>query len=211
MNIVHLLIEQYPIDRSLHRAILGDNLDRVHLHPLFDFLSYSLVEQRQDFEEFAWKLFLEIPRSENLLTDLQIILQNTFISNYHFSQVIYLSQRLLIGNCLSLFVSYLNRVTSDGQPNRFSLLLYLIYVDQGLTLLENLDDCFRMSLNTSRRNLLVKYLRQCREKPEKLKFYCRRLIRQTLALPIHCQLNAVNLHFHLKMYILLSELHFLTF
>ena len=207
MNIVHLLIEQYPIDRSLHRAILGDNLVRVHLYPLFDFLSYSLVEQRQDFEEFAWKLFLEIPRSQ----DLQIILQNTFIFNYHFSQVIYLSQRLLIGDCLSLFISYLDRVTCDGQPNRFSLLLYLIYVDQGLTLLENLDDCFRMSLNTSRRNLLVKYLRQSREKPEKLKFYCRRLIRQTLPLPIHCQLNAVNLHSHLKMYILLSELHFLTF
>ena len=211
LNIVRLLLDRYPLDLSLNQAILGKNLEHVHLFPLFDFLFYALIEHRIDLEEFAWQMFIELPRTKDFLDHLQIILQNAFISNHYFSHVIYLNQRVHIVNCFSFVIAYLDRISFDSQPNRFHLLLYLIYVDQGLTVLEKLAACFHLSLNPSRRHHLVKFLEQCRGNAEYLKFYCRRTIRQRLAFGIHCHLKFVNLPAHLKAYILLDELHFLTF
>ena len=211
LHIVDFLIVQYPLGPLLTRGILGNNLDQLHLFPLFDLIFYSLIQERIDLETFAWKIFLNIHLTKDLIGNLQTILQNTFVYNHSFTHVIHLSQRLIIPNYFTLLIHYLERVTFDAQPNRFSLLLYLIYVDQGLTILQTINDCFRLSLNTSRRCLLNNLIKKCRATPEKLKFYCRRTIRNVLARAIHCKLEVLDLNYHLKNYILLDELLFLPF
>ena len=124
-----------------------------------------------------------------------------------FSHVIYLCQRFRIRNCLTLLTHYIERVTFDAKPNRFYLLLYIIYVDQGLTLLQSINN---ISLNYSRQCALRSFINKCQEKPEKLKFYCRRYIRNELSVGIHCKLDELQLNNHLKKDILISELNFIT-
>ena len=145
----------------------------------------------------------------NLTNDLQIILQNTFVYSYYYSHVIYLCQRFKIENCISLLTYYIERVTFDAKPNRFYLILYIIYIDQGLTLLKSINNCFNLSLIYSRQCILRNFISKCQEKPEKLKFYCRRYIRNELSIGIHCKLDDLNLNNYLKNYILIDELKFL--
>ncbi len=192
-------------------GIIGNQFKQIHLFPLFDMIFYSLIQQRNDLENFSWKILMKINLTKELINNLQLIIQNTFVYNYYFSHVIYLSQRLQIESYFSLLINYLERVTFDAKPNRFYLLLYLIYVDQGLTYLQIINNCFHMTLNTSRRCILRNLINRCQEKPEKLKFYCRRLIRNILSIGIHCKLNELDINNHLKTYILLNELFFLTF
>ncbi len=211
LHIVDLLIEQYPIGPLLNDGIIGNRIEQIHIFPLFDMIFYSLIQQRNDLENFAWKILMNINFTKEIRNNLQLILQNTFVYNHYFSHIIYLSQRLQIENYFSLLKHYLERVTFDAKPNRFYLLLYIIYVDQGLTYLQTINNCFHMILNTSRRCLLGNLINRCQEKPETLKFYCRRYIRNKLSLGIHCKLEELNINNHLKTYILLNELLFHLF
>ncbi len=210
MHIVDLLINQYPIDLSLCHAILGNPGERIHIFPLFDLIFYSLIQQRNDLENFAWKIFLNINLTKEYNNNLQSIIQNTFVYSHYFSHVIYLCQRCKIRNYLTLLTHYIERVIFDAKPNRFYLLLYIIYVDQGLVLLELINDCYNISLSYSRQCALRSFINKCKNKIEKLKFYCRRYIRNELSVGIHCKLEELQLNNHLKKYILISELNFIT-
>jgi hypothetical protein len=154
---------------------------------------------------------MNINLTKEIRNNLQLIIQNTFIYNHYFSHVIYLCQRLKIRNFLSLFIHYIEQVTFDAKPNRFYLLLYLIYVDQGLTYLQTIHNCFYMSLISSRQYLLQNFMNNYQKKPEKLKFYCRRYIRNELSIGIHYKLEELHLNNHLKNYILINELHFISY
>jgi len=210
LSIVDLLVEQYSIEISLYYGIIGNNIEQIHIFPLFDFIFYSLIKQRNDFEIFAWNIFLNINFTKDIKNNLQLIIQNTFVYNHYFSHVIYLCQRLKILNSLALLIYYIERVTFDAKPNRFNLLLYLIYVDQGLTYLQTINNCFYMSLSSSRQYFLENFINKYRKKIEKLKFYCRRYIRNELSIGIHCKLDQLNLNNHLKSYILITEINFIS-
>ncbi|UJR09718.1 hypothetical protein I4U23_013947 [Adineta vaga] len=210
LYIVDLLLKQYLIGLTLHHAIIGNNQEQIHLFPLFDLLFYSLIQQRNDLEHFAWTIYSDIRFTKELVHTLQTILQHTFIYSHYFSHVIYLCQRFRMENCLTFLSNFIERVTLDAKPNRFHLLLYTIYVDYGLIFLQSINEYSNLSLNYSRRSILEKFISKSIEKPEQLKFYCRRSIRKSLSIGIHCKLKDFNLSNHLKDYILLSELNFLS-
>lgn len=67
-----------------------------------------------------------------------------------------------------------------------------------------------MSLNSSRQCILRTFMIKYQKKPEKLKFYCRRSIRNELILGIHYKLDRLILNNHLKNYILINELNFIS-
>ena len=140
LSIVDLLVNQYSIGPCLSHAIIGKNHGHVHLFPLFDFLSYSLIRQRTDLEDFAWNIFLNLHLSKQLTCTLESSIQHTFIYSHYFSHVVYLSQRFHIANYLLFFSNYLERVTVDAKPNRFCLLLYTIHVDHGLTFVQSMSE-----------------------------------------------------------------------
>jgi hypothetical protein len=150
---------------------------------------------------------MNINLTKDLRNNLQLIIQNTFLYSYYYSHIIYICQRFKIQNYLSLLTYYIDRVTYDAKPNRFYFILYMIYIDQGLTLLQSIKNCFNISLIYSRQCILRTFINQCQEKPEKLKFYCRRCIRNELAIGIHCKLDELYLNNHLKNYILIDELN----
>ncbi|CAF0981438.1 unnamed protein product [Adineta ricciae] len=209
--IVDLLVNQYSIGSYLSHAIIGKSHSHVHLFPLFDFLSYSLIRQRTDLEDFAWNIFLNLHLTKQLTCTLESSIQHTFIYSHYFSHVIYLSQRFHITNYLLFFSNYLERVTVDAEPNRFCVLLYTIHVDHGLTLVQSMSEHLNVPLDYSRRCILEKLISKSLEKPEQLKFYCRRSIRKSLSMGIHCKLKGICLNKHLKDYILLRELDFFIF
>ncbi len=153
---------------------------------------------------------MNINFTKELINNLQLILQNTFVYNHYFLHLIYLCQRIKIPNYLSLLIYYIERVIYDAKPNRFSLLLYIIYVDEGLTYFKIINDCLYISLNSSRQCLLRNFMNKYEKKPEKLKFYCRRSIRHELSIGIHCKLDKLDLNNYLKNYILINEINFLS-
>lgn len=210
LSIVDLLIEQYSNESLLSHGIIGNNNDEIHLFPLFDFLFYSLIQIRNDLENLTWNIFFNINLTKLLHSNIQIIFQNIFVYNYYYIHVIYLCQRLKIFDSFAFFLYYIERIAYDTKPNRFFLLLYLIYIDHGLIYVQTINDCFYMSLNTSRQYILRTFLNQYKKKPEKLKFYSRRLIRDKLFFGIHYKLEQLVLNNHLKNYILLTELNFLS-
>ncbi|CAF4550777.1 unnamed protein product, partial [Rotaria sp. Silwood1] len=210
LKIIDLLINQYKIDSSLYNAIIGNNNEQIHIFPLFDFIFYSLIKKRYDLEKFAWNIFLNINITNKILNNIQIIIQNTFIYSYYFSHIIYLCQRFKIENFLSLLIYYIEHITYDNKPNRFYLLLYIIYIDNGLKLFQLINNYFNKSLFYTRQYILENFLNKCQEKPEKLKFYCRRYIRTVLSISIHCKLEKLDLNNYLKNYILIDELNFIS-
>ncbi|CAF1604889.1 unnamed protein product [Rotaria sp. Silwood1] len=210
LKIIDLLINQYKIDSSLYDAIIGNNNEQIHIFPLFDFIFYSLIKKRYDLEKFAWNIFLNINITNKILNNIQIIIQNTFIYSYYFSHIIYLCQRFKIENFLSLLIYYIEHITYDNKPNRFYLLLYIIYIDNGLKLFQLINNYFNKSLFYTRQYILENFLNKCQEKPEKLKFYCRRYIRTVLSISIHCKLEKLDLNNYLKNYILIDELNFIS-
>ncbi|CAF3054628.1 unnamed protein product, partial [Rotaria sp. Silwood2] len=210
LKIIDLLINQYKIDSSLCYAIIGNNLEQIHIIPLFDFIFYSLIRKRNDFEKFAWNIFMNINLTKEILDNIQIIIQNIFVYSHYFSHIIYLCQRFKIENFFSLLIYYIERVTFDTKPNRFYLLLYLIYIDHGLQLLQSINNYFHKSLFYTRQCFLENFLNKCQKKPEKLKFYCRRYIRTELSFGIHYKLDELDLNNYLKDYILIDELNFIS-
>lgn len=209
LRIVDVLISQYSSSASLHHALIGSKPAQRHLLPLFDLIFYALIQQRQDLESFAWAAFTTIAPTSELSNSLHAIVQNTFVHSHYVSHVIYICQRLRVENHLALLSYYVDRVTFDAKPDRFSLLLHIIYADHGLTFLQTLHERCTLPLSYSRRCVLDNFIAVHRKQLEPLKFYCRRTIRHALTVAIHCRVKTLHLNAHLIDYVLLGELDFL--
>ena len=206
LRIVDRLIEHYSNHASLVRAIRGVDHEPINLFSLMDLVFYSLIRQRDEFERLAWRVSLVIKRDQELIDYVQAIFQNSFVHSHYFAHLMYLGQRCFLVNPVAIISYYLEHVASDAQPNRFDLLLYLIYIDQGISSLRTIDACFRRQLNHHRQWLLRYFIDEYGEKPAELKFFCRRAIRQELLVGIHCRLDRLPLTSHLKAYLLIDEL-----
>ena len=125
LRIVDLLIEQYSIDLTLCQALIGNNYQQIHLFPLFDFIFYSLIQQRNDLEKFAWKIFLNINLTKELGNILQSIIQNTFVYNYYFSHII-LSMATFSNSKLYITFKYITLNESHSMQNLIDFIYFYI-------------------------------------------------------------------------------------
>lgn len=133
LDIVTILLEKYQLNQiDFHQALISHSPTVSHLFPLFDFIFYTRIQSRFDFEQIAWQLFERTSWPCEKSYGNFLIAQNLIIFNSNFQYLIYFFQRMFIKNYYELIQFYLQRFIKDKQTmNRFLLLLYCSFVEMG--------------------------------------------------------------------------------
>ncbi|CAF1480368.1 unnamed protein product, partial [Didymodactylos carnosus] len=208
LNVVELLVEQFSRD-ELKKAIIGNGIP--FLFPLFDFLFYSLIQQRHDLEQIGWDTFLETCWPYDSTYGTSLVAQNILVFNQNLKHIIYFLQRMYLCDYTNLIIFYLQRVLNDKEPNRFLLLLYCTFVDYGhlsKQIFKTLLYTQRTYLFKLRRDSIKSLIHLCQQTPPRLLFLCRKTIRQILQTAIHRKIDLLENYIpkNLKNYLLLDEL-----